>query len=239
MHIAKRRKHYGLRLESDAPATSWMLTFSDLLTLLLTFFVLRISMSTLDASKIQEMLKGVQRVSESEGEGIPDLGVAASLSRELTSLLGAPTNVRGESAEVEFSSDIRLRADGEGALLYLGGSTFESGSDELTPSGRVAVRQLTRVLLDHDYLIDIAGHTDTVPIHNERFSSNWELSAARAIAVARELISLGCEPERLSVVGYADTKPLAPNDEESGRARNRRIEVYVSELSSMRQRSLE
>ncbi len=205
-----------------------MLTFSDLLTLMLTFFVLRISMATLDAQKVEDMLDAVQ-LADTVAQASMKETLASGLEKQMQQRFGEPERIKGTTDEKRFRSDIRLKPTANGALLYLGGSTFESASDELTDEGRVAIRQIGRILAAQKYTIDIAGHTDDIPIQTERFNSNWELSAARAIAVARDLISLGIAPDRISVVGYSDTKPVASNEDELGRARNRRIEIFLQE----------
>lgn len=205
-----------------------MLTFSDLLTLLLTFFVLRISMASLDAEKVEDMLDAVQLADKVAQASVKE-SVASGIERELQQRFGEPERVKGTTNEKRFRSDIRLKPTPQGALLYLGGSTFESASDELTDEGRIAIRQIGRILAAKELTIDIAGHTDDIPIQTERFQSNWELSAARAIAVARDLISLGISPERISVVGYSDTLPVASNFDEEGRAKNRRIEIFLKQ----------
>jgi chemotaxis protein MotB len=204
-----------------------MLTFSDLLTLLLTFFVLRIAMSTLDSKKLDQMFEAT-RVARQAHDEAKEKSPTEKISEGLSDLLGTPRPLQAAPSVVEFNSEIRLKPTPDGALVYLGGNTFESASDVLTDAGRVAVRQIARVLLADVFVIDIAGHTDSDSIRSARFPSNWELSTARAITVGRELISLGIEPHRLSVVGYADTKPTASNETEEGRARNRRVELFIN-----------
>ena len=208
IQIVRHRRNSGALHELSA--TSWMLTFSDLLTLLLTFFVMRISVSSLDVERLVELLRfdettPVER--EAEKEVVP-------LSEQLAQALHTLP-----------SKSIKTVDDG--AVISLGGATFITGSDELSVEALVAVSQLAQPLVANKAAVRIAGHTDNVPISGGRFPSNWELSAARAISVARVLIASGVPPQRIAVVGYADTKPLASNETEFGRQENRRVEVFV------------
>lgn len=106
---------------------------------------------------------------------------------------------------------------------------FDSGRAELRPAGQETLSRVAEVLArvpNRNFLV--AGHTDNVPLgRRSRYASNWELSAARGVAVVRYLAEHGMSPERLAAAGYADTQPVASNDTEEGRAQNRRIEIIV------------
>lgn len=106
--------------------------------------------------------------------------------------------------------------------------SFPSGSARLIEPFTPVIRKIAQAIQLTDGRIVIAGHTDNVPIHNERFRSNWDLSAARAVTLLHRLRQAAkLAPERFVVQGYADTRPLAPNDTASSRARNRRVEVVL------------
>jgi chemotaxis protein MotB len=107
---------------------------------------------------------------------------------------------------------------------------FDSGEARLRGAGQSALDQVASILArveNRNFLV--AGHTDNVPTgrYNRRFPSNWELSAARGVAVVRYLADHGMPPERMAAAGYADTQPVASNDSDAGRAQNRRIEIIV------------
>jgi chemotaxis protein MotB len=105
---------------------------------------------------------------------------------------------------------------------------FDSGHTEIKPAGQQAIADVAAVLKTiPDRKFQVAGDTDTVPIHTERYPSNWELSTARAVEVVRFLIAKGLRPEELSAAGYGEFDPVAPNDDAAGRARNRRIEITL------------
>ena len=108
------------------------------------------------------------------------------------------------------------------------GILFDSARSELKEEGLATLNEVTAVLQEIDNReFQIAGHTDNLPIHNRRFSDNWELSTARAVTVALHMISQGVPANRISAAGHADTQPVASNDDEAGRAQNRRIEIVL------------
>lgn len=105
---------------------------------------------------------------------------------------------------------------------------FDSGKADLKKEGQTALQEVAGVLASiPDREFQIAGHTDNVAIRTARFPSNWELSTARAVTVARFLAAQGVPSTRLSAAGYAETQPVASNDTPEGRAQNRRIEIVL------------
>jgi chemotaxis protein MotB len=104
---------------------------------------------------------------------------------------------------------------------------FDSGKADLTSPAFALIDQIASVLKDLDYPIQVNGFTDTQPIHNAQFSSNWDLSAARAIAVVKRLADDGIDPTSLVGAGYGEYHPVAPNDTPSGMAMNRRVSIVV------------
>ena len=105
---------------------------------------------------------------------------------------------------------------------------FPSGSAEMKPEGRALVARIAAQLRGKTgYRVQVEGHTDSVPISTSTFPSNWELSSARSVRVARLLVDHGLEPERVSAAAYGPHRPIASNDTPEGRARNRRIEIVL------------
>jgi chemotaxis protein MotB len=118
--------------------------------------------------------------------------------------------------------------DGRMVLQLPNDVLFASGQVELQPRGRAAIKAIASVLATiPNRHFQVAGHTDNVPIDTDRFPSNWELSAARALEVTRVLVADGVRPANLSAAAYAEHDPVAPNASERDRARNRRIEITV------------
>ena len=107
------------------------------------------------------------------------------------------------------------------------GVLFDSGRAEIKDEGQATLQQVAQVLASLDRSFLVSGHTDNIPIRSRRFPSNWDLSAARGVVVARFLAESGVPVERLAAAGYADTQPTASNDTDEGRAQNRRIEIVL------------
>jgi flagellar motor protein MotB len=129
----------------------------------------------------------------------------------------------------------------EGKVIMQGEVLFDSGSDELTAEGRVALSKMAPPLADllraePDEMLLVGGHTDDKPIHNDRFASNWELSTARAVAVARILTTGGLSPNQVVASGFGPYHPRVENRDDESRRRNRRIEVLIVPIRSVASR---
>jgi len=108
---------------------------------------------------------------------------------------------------------------------------FDSGSTEIKPEGKKVLAKVAAGIKDvTDREVDVEGHTDNVPIRTSRFPSNWDLSVARAVTVAKFLAASGVSEKRLAATGYGEHRPLASNDDAAGRQRNRRIEITLEPL---------
>jgi chemotaxis protein MotB len=124
----------------------------------------------------------------------------------------------------EASISIR---DGRMVLAMPNDVLFDSGRTEIKKKGQAVLEEMAGILKTVPRQFQVAGHTDNVPINNERFRSNWELSTARAVEVIRFFISQGVPPAALSAAGYGEFNPVASNDDENGRRRNRRSEIIL------------
>jgi chemotaxis protein MotB len=138
-------------------------------------------------------------------------------------------SVEARLPEDVFKGRVRTYLDSRGLIVSLGeNGLFDSGSDQIKTEGKVLLDTLAMSLAPLGNQIRIEGHTDNVPIHNSRFSSNWELSTARATAVISHLVAdLGMHPELISAAGYAEFRPCASNDTAEGKARNRRVDIII------------
>ena len=125
--------------------------------------------------------------------------------------------------------EVALHAEPDGLVVSLREvGFFESGSATIRPNAQSAFGRIAELLGKRSYRIRIEGHTDNVPIHNQRFADNWELSTARSTELVRLLVEkYGFSPQRLSAAGYAEFHPVAKNDAAAGRALNRRVDVVI------------
>ncbi len=228
--------------------SAWIVTFADMMTLILVFFILLYTLADFEDEAYREIIESVQ-VIDGNGNQVSVIDFATRKGRNpepikvVEDLLGmspgdAPINQMkpallsemesmidstdlADSVDLAFNGDqINLQIDGR----YL----FESGRAELKDRARFIFANLGQMFRDHaDYRIAIRGHTDDRAIETRQFPSNWELSAVRATTVLRFFIQQGIDPERMTATGYADYLPLFDNNSAENRARNRRVEFVL------------
>lgn len=134
-----------------------------------------------------------------------------------------------ENYDMEKFAAIDLVPDKTVRIVLTGDLFFETGAADLSAPARESLKKITEVIRKTPYIINIVGHTDNIPMRSERYSTNWELSVARASRVARFLIEeMGMNPNQFVVSGYASYRPLQPNTDTRGRAANRRVEIIIS-----------
>ena len=209
------------------------MTFNDMVTLLLTFFVLILSMSDLDKGKVIKMTRSVRQAFGMLGAGdrtavrVFDPFVLPVTPRGFGS---GKKRLAGLISFVDRTEKMDWKAIDDRMLISLDEEfLYKSGSAEIDQESRLGLKTLCSELKKTDSPIRVEGHTDDVPISNGKFSSNWELSTARAVNVVRYFITEGSiSPERLSSAGYADSKPVAPNIDERSRAQNRRVDIILT-----------
>jgi chemotaxis protein MotB len=231
--------------QCEEGAPPWMATFSDLATLLLTFFVLLLSFAELDITEFKTMLGsikeafGVQTVAPGDLEAaatspIEFMDLPTSLAMPLNDLEAAQMRaIRNYMEEHGMSDDADLVQDDRGVVLRLRDSLlFDTGEAVIKEDGKEVLDQIREMSSAFPEGLSVEGHTDDRPIRTFRFPSNWELSSARAAAAVRHMQRDGPLPvRRLRVVGYGATAPLDEASTAASRARNRRVE-FVFERPS-------
>lgn len=240
----------GVEMPSaGAGEEEWMVTYTDLVTLLLTLFVILISLATFEEpgdapGTEQGVLNGSPTAivvpdpefGRAEPEEVAEEDPRETLTdeqlRRVAELEAWSERVarllRYHLQENDLLDGVELEIVNYQVVMQMRDRIlFSSGSAELAPAGRAVLDKMVQALQFVDSRVDVEGHTDNVPIATTLYPSNWELSTARAAAVARFLIDAGMTPGRLRAVGFADTRPQAPNDTFEGRARNRRVSLVV------------
>ncbi|MGE4292077.1 MAG: flagellar motor protein MotB [Desulfovibrio sp.] len=217
----------------DDPDSGWSLTLADMMTLLLCFFVLMLSVTKVDRDKYDAMssvmaqaMGGKQTPAQ---KAQPQTGaVRGVVGREQKNLFELQLELAALIGQDREHVELKMRAEPHAVAISLGDRIlFDLGRAELKPEARQLLARLAGPLSGTHYALTIEGHTDNLPIQSAQFPSNWELSSARASAVARFFIEDGFPKERIRVVGLADTRPKAPNDTENGRKKNRRVVILV------------
>ena len=210
--------------EEGSPA--WMATFADMMSLLLTFFILMYAIASQNTARVLHEVLGI----EEKSLGVIDLIDEITIKKSLQELTGLNNpNILDDMDDIAEDSAMAVDTNEAKVVVRVpGANLFKPGQADLQLSGRPVLDGVIAVIRKYpDYKIHIQGHTDDDPISTEKFPTNWELSAARATAVLRYFFDKGVEPEKMTATGYADTFPLASNDTDQGRTLNRRVEFVL------------
>jgi len=215
-------------------APGWVVTYGDMMSLILTFFILLISFSTIEQVKFKAAISSIQ-------EGMGFFPENASLFMRIKTDAFPQSTAQQEAAmvvseiietlkETESLGEIELYNTPERIRLVISNPLpFESGKAELRPQFKQVLNEVARIIRPTAFTeVRVEGHTDNVPINTYLYPSNWELSAARALAATKYLAFVGgLDPAHLSAVGYGEYRPRATNDTAEGRGKNRRVEIFL------------
>jgi chemotaxis protein MotB len=215
------------------PPTSpgWMTTFGDLMSLLLVFFILLVSFSTMEIVKFRMAMGSLRG-----GEGVlePNTGLAAvketPISPESEEFEAALSELVEKLEELQLTEQVRVYWDKSGVRFVLQDEVlFPPGRAEIQPRYLEVLELIVGVVRTlRIEELQVEGHTDDTPIRTERYPTNWELSTARAVTVLRYLQALDVvPPRRLVAHGYGEYRPYVPNDTPANKAKNRRVEIYT------------
>ncbi|AFM33903.1 MULTISPECIES: flagellar motor protein MotB [Stutzerimonas stutzeri subgroup] len=227
-----RFSRWHIEPQREEEQEAWLITYLDMLTLLLVMLVIMLALAGKGEGQQSEPAM-VEATQQAAGDQLVALQPSASPIPSIVPL-PAPAADRQQDDTSEAKPDLSLGDDievivNDGSISFRISSEilFGSGRAELEDAGLDVIDRLVPTLAAGGHRIIVEGHTDNLPIQTERFPSNWELSASRASSVVRYLQLAGIESTRLSATGYADTRPLADNGDEQGRASNRRVELIM------------
>lgn len=219
----------------------WMTTYGDMVTLLLTFFVMMYTTATVDGAKIQLILAAFNGLGlRSGGTTLQATGQLADMGNTIMALpstqSGRALDEARRKAVSMFQPEIkakkvRVKQDERGLVISLAADAFfEPASAEVNiEESRSVLERVSNLLISlEERKFRIEGHTDSSPTDPQgQWRTNWELSTARATNVLHYLVDFGVSEERFQVAGFADTVPIASNETEEGRAYNRRVDIIV------------
>lgn len=235
----------------------WLVSYADFITLLFAFFVVMFATSQTDKAKAQQVSESVKRALDGEkmttvlaailGGTVNDRGKGNAMMRgpggvqkqvpekpedkkEKLAELVPSLKILSEELKKEIESGrIEISMQPRGLVVsFAQAALFPSGEDVISPDAYEGLEKVAAAINRLPNPVRLEGHTDSIPIRTPRFRSNWELSAARSIALMAILTEkYGVPADRLSIAGYADTAPIASNETEAGRARNRRVDIVV------------
>jgi chemotaxis protein MotB len=223
----------------------WIISYADFVTLMFALFVAMYAISLKDRNS-------GKRVAESVRDAVANGGLTGTVNAMLKKTANAnsatPTPTFNDkkssvdpslrepferlSKELKKQIDagaVRLHLETRGLVITLQEKAFfSSGDDAIYEKAYSSIEQVAKTIATLPNPVRLEGHTDSVPIHTERFKNNWELSTARSIALLQLFQSkYGLDPNKFAVAGYAQNLPVAPNETEEGRARNRRVEIVI------------
>jgi chemotaxis protein MotB len=226
----------------DIDPNGWMTTFSDLIMLLLTFFVMLLSMSSMDdltIKKVFSVLMGaigsLELVNETDIRPFNDVVPTTVFSEarllndgnQLKSLLSESNDPECGAAMDKYGDNINIYNDSEGVVIAFKASIlFDLGEAEIKPEMLPIIKRLGKIIESTTNDILIIGHTDNLPIRSDRYRSNWDLSFYRSLSFLNYFLQEAkIPPERFSVGGAGDSQPRFPNTTSENRKKNRRVEI--------------
>lgn len=237
--MAKKKKEEEIKMG----APEYMLTYGDMMTLLLCFFVLLFSFSTIDAQKFQAIVQsfsGAFGILESgtsvkPGDLLTEGNIenkADSAKLEMESLENLKSNLDEYMKDNGLENSVTVTNEPSGLLIRVKDNIlFDPGSADLKQQSLVVMKYVAEVLQKEEFkekFVSVEGHTDNVPMRSARYPSNWELSVSRASNVVRYFVEVGSiDPKRLSASGYSEYHPVAANDSLENRAKNRRVDILI------------
>jgi len=200
---------------------AWLTIFADMMTLLLTFFIMLLALSAPNSERYLDALSEV-------GSSMGGRSIVNTRAEKKEGKERAKDKIQAVIEDNNLTKDVELTSDTRGLVIYSRGDFFFApGKAEILPDTKLFLKRVARVLKENDGMIMVEGHTDDVPISTPKFPSNWELSTARAASVVRYFIEeQDMYPKRFIVAGYAEYKPrfmVKP----ANRGKNRRVEIII------------
>jgi chemotaxis protein MotB len=244
--MARKKRHK----EEEHIDETWLIPYADMLTLLLALFIVLFAMSSVDVDKFK-MLSQSLNMALNGGNGVLEYqdvklnDIPNSFDREfdrsmfdlenkdMEQLEEIQKNINEYIEQRSLQDQLKTELSDEGLLIVImDDALFDSGSAIVKEGSKRLAYEISEILAtDPPRDIIISGHTDNVPINNAQFSSNWHLSVMRAVNFMRVILEKeSLDPEKLSVKGYGEFRPVAPNDAAEGRAKNRRVELLIQPL---------
>ena len=263
-----------------APLPPWVMTFADMMTLLMCFFVLLLAFSEMDVAKFKQLSgsmrdafgvqselevrtipKGTSIIAQEFSPGVPDptalnviyqftvdsnentLDALAKREQDQKDTEDHAQRIREALKEEIAKGSVAVTTEDRKVVIHiLENASFNSGYADVRPEFIPVLTKIGSLIDANSGTVTVSGHTDNVPISNERFRSNWELSTSRAVSVTHLLLQTAAlDSSRFVVTGHAETRPRATNDTPEDRARNRRVDISIirgNELDSIRRVSI-
>jgi len=210
--------------DNESVSEDWLITYSDVITIILTLFILIFSLSKFDLGKFEQMKASIDK---------------EFLKKEVSTTSFEKLGIKMETIFKQFNmhQEVNVKASPRGLVINLSSnSLYDKGSAEIKPQMLPVLEKVSQAIQKsgfNNYVVEVDGHTDDIPINSTKYETNWELSTNRATNVVKYFIQKGIPPSKLRAAGYADSRPILPNIDENGipneanRAKNRRVEILI------------
>ncbi|MBI5491377.1 MAG: OmpA family protein [Deltaproteobacteria bacterium] len=231
--MARKKKH-----EEHENHERWLVSYADFITLLFAFFTSMYAMSSVNEGKFRVLSESLGIAFNPSLYASTKVHQGPSFVREQRPNLASEVNggsnyEKIESALKDLAKGQKLTfvTEGHKITIRVSESTlFDAASDELLPEALPVLDEVAAVLKDLPSQIRIEGHTDNIPVNTARFPSNWDLSSARAIKILKYFVAgHRFDPRKLSALGYGEYRPIDSNDTPSGRLKNRRVDITITD----------
>jgi chemotaxis protein MotB len=244
-----RRKPFD---DNDDNPDRWLISYADFITLLFAFFVVMYAISSVNQGKYTQLTTSMGTAFSSDASsGIKQKGLGAEgkikgqqtslikplplshlysekMRRERESMTSMGIDLSNTLSPLISEGKVRVIQNNRGIRIDIHDSLlFTPGSADLSATASSIMGEIATLIKDNQRAIQVEGHTDNIPIHNDIFFSNWELSAVRASSVVRMLSSAGIADARLSALGFGSSQPISENETPIGRAKNRRVSIMI------------
>ena len=230
--------------EKKPDSGRWMLTYSDLITLLMIFFIVMYASSNVSLNKYGKLAQslgaalggtsngigsGTNVIGNGTGNFVGDITKSVTLTSEQKKLNTVKSQVDDYLKKNGLSASVDTNIDDRGLDIRLNDSIlFDSGKADIKSNSEDEIVKIGKILSKMNNYIRVEGHTDNIPISGGQFKSNWQLSSVRAANVAELLVEQsGVPADKISAVGYGENRPIASNATDAGRAKNRRVEIII------------
>lgn len=235
--MTKKLKNRGSKDNGDSSGGGWEVIYSGFALILLCFFIMINSFASIEETKMMSFVKSFSDavcilpggVKFESGEAV--LNISEDIVDKGSELADLYEHIRAFTHKLGLEKQIELLFFKKNLVMRLSDTVlFDTGVAEILPESLPLMEKVGSIISKTSYLIRIEGHTDDLPIHTDRFPSNWELSTARAVNVLRYFIEKEkITPQRISAAGYGEFQPLYSNNSPENRSRNRRVEIVFTE----------
>lgn len=238
--MSRRRKHEAGGGGEGAGMLRWLLTYSDMITLLMVFFIVLYAVSQVNKAHYEVLMKALKQVLTGQ-QVVTQVGGTVPVPPPVVGKVPTPSQAEQQKMLENLAKELQQAAQQSGMqadvsvtvasvgvrVSFLNGVLFNLGHATIRSSSYPLLNHIGAILAPVANNLIVEGYTDDIPINTQRYHSNWDLSAIRATRVIEYLIGQGLDPARFSAEAYSQYRPIAPNTTAAGRQMNRRVDLVI------------